>query len=327
MSPILTGFYSHHANHFHLVTQEPVLCTIILTISSRYHVLPGYGATSRGYLIHERLWNHCQHLLLRIVLGQEKGSKGKTRSLGTVEALLLLTEWHPRALHFPPPNDGWDSDLLFTVADGRDEIPRAPDTARGRWLVDVIDPAKRSDHMAWMLVGCAVSLAHELGVFDGHDSEHSHTQPEHVPGERRRNEQRVRLRRLLYVYIEQLSLRLGCRSITPQSLNHAITDRRASATTSTDHSVYWQTFIDAWIELTKLVKSASDTLFPSPSLTASLLNSGRYVNMIEHFQPLLSAWRDRNLSVSSKFASHQKSFYFPYSLLGELADGQQLTHP
>jgi hypothetical protein len=98
-----------------------MLTCIILTISSRYHTIPTIGGQSRGYLIHQRLWDHFQHLLMRLVLGQEKISKAKTRTLGTIEALLLLTEWHPRALYAPPASDGWDSDVLFTAKDRRDE--------------------------------------------------------------------------------------------------------------------------------------------------------------------------------------------------------------
>ncbi|KAJ6160200.1 hypothetical protein N7497_004737 [Penicillium chrysogenum] len=43
LSPILTDFYANHRYHYWLVTREPVLCSTILMISSRYHVLPGAG--------------------------------------------------------------------------------------------------------------------------------------------------------------------------------------------------------------------------------------------------------------------------------------------
>ncbi|KAK9571622.1 hypothetical protein V6Z79_001695 [Aspergillus fumigatus] len=95
LSPILTDFFASHHTHYWLITQEPVLCCTILMISSRYHTLPGPSGATRGFFIHNRLWQHCQHLILRIMLGQEKFSKAKTRHLGTVEALLLLSEWYP----------------------------------------------------------------------------------------------------------------------------------------------------------------------------------------------------------------------------------------
>src|ERR1700744_6377870 len=106
LSPILTNFYAHHDNHLRLVTHEPMLCCTILMISCRFHVLPGAGGTAKGYFLHNRLWKHCEHLILRIMLGQEKGTRTKARSLGSIEALLLISEWHPRSLHFPPESHG-----------------------------------------------------------------------------------------------------------------------------------------------------------------------------------------------------------------------------
>lgn len=38
------------------------------------------------------------------------------------ESFLLMTEWHPRFLHFPPRSDGWDVALL---------APDAPDVSEG----------------------------------------------------------------------------------------------------------------------------------------------------------------------------------------------------
>jgi hypothetical protein len=66
-------------------------------VSSRYHVLPGIGGLSRAHFIHARLWRYCEHLIQRITFGQEKFSAVKSRTLGTIKALTLMTEWHPRA--------------------------------------------------------------------------------------------------------------------------------------------------------------------------------------------------------------------------------------
>jgi hypothetical protein len=58
---------------------------------------------------------------MQLVLGLEEYLKAKTRTSGTIEVLLLLTEWYPRALNDPPPTDGWDSDTLLTVKDRREQ--------------------------------------------------------------------------------------------------------------------------------------------------------------------------------------------------------------
>lgn len=60
LSPILSDFYSHHSNHYTLIALDPFLCVTILMVSSRYNVLPGVGGATRGYFVHDRLWEQCQ---------------------------------------------------------------------------------------------------------------------------------------------------------------------------------------------------------------------------------------------------------------------------
>ncbi|EKG11279.1 hypothetical protein MPH_11624 [Macrophomina phaseolina MS6] len=296
LSPILTEYYADHANHYELVTKEPFLCCTILALSSRYHVLPGVGGASRGYFIHHRLWEHCQHLILRIMLGQEKSSTAKTRTVGSIEGLLLLSEWHPRALHFPPASDGWDAGLVAMAPEEHEEptCPEGNPSASNRWLEDVIEPARRSDRMSWMLLGCGLSLAHELGVFDHDESSKKDVPYEDRLEAKRKAARNSRARKLLYVFVEQLASRIGCTSMIPQSLSHTVLGRSFAGEVfpGANHS---EAFVSAWIELTKLVKSASDMLFPSASFTRQLLRSGRYIGLLEHFQPLLAQWRGRYL--------------------------------
>lgn len=306
LSPILSDFYSNHRNHYWLITQEPVLCCTILMISSRYHTLPGVGGASRGFFIHQRLWQHCQHLIMRVMLGQEKGSKAKTRTVGTIEALLVMSEWHPRSLHFPPDSDGWDSDLMIpdapNVIDDR-ESTATPDSASSRWLEDVIEPARRSDRMSWMLLGSGLTLAHELGVFDTDDSRtRSLISSPELDGQSHEsgiNFRRHRIRQLLYVFINQLASRLGCMSLMPQSLNHAVLAPLTSQ--NPNQGDEWQSFMLSWIELTKLAKSVTDMFFPSVNFTKQQLHSGRYIGLLDHFRPLLSQWRQKYLDTRREF--------------------------
>ncbi|KAB8265414.1 hypothetical protein BDV32DRAFT_158933 [Aspergillus pseudonomiae] len=235
LSPILTDFYNIPENHYWLVTQEPMLCCTILMISSRYHVLPGFGGTSRAYSIHNRLWQHYQHLLLRIMLGQEKLSKAKTRHVGSIEALLLMCEWYPRALNFPLENDGWDSDLILTEPDLRDPPASAEEIPMSdRWKEDVVEPTRRSDRMSWMLVSTALALAHELGIFRSDSGKRKDEYD--VTGMRsdagtylqQLEWRRRRLPSLLYVFAGMLASRLGCTPLVPEipvvDVSEGITD-------------------------------------------------------------------------------------------------------
>lgn len=307
LSPILTDFYANHQNHITLITREPVLCSTILMISSRYHVLPGAGGESRNFFIHHRLWQHCQQLTMRLIFGQEKSTKSKIRSLGTVEALLLMAEWHPRSLHFPPETDGWDDDLI-SMDPKPSEQSEHKDASANRWIEDMIEPSRRSDQMSWMLLGCALSLAHELGIFE--------TEEIDAPGDDQQWREQIKLRRqrvqrLLYVYINQLAWRIGCMSPIPQSLNHAVLGGRKPRGLSQPGST-WLIFMDSWIELTKLAQSVTDMFFPSAKFARQQLHSGRYVGLLEHFRPLLNQWKDKYLQPHSLDTAFYNDLFIEY---------------
>lgn len=307
LSPILTDFYANHQNHITLITREPVLCSTILMISSRYHVLPGPGGESRNFFIHHRLWQHCQQLTMRLIFGQEKSTKSKIRSLGTVEALLLMAEWHPRSLHFPPETDGWDDDLI-SMGPKSSAQSEHKDASADRWVEDMIEPSRRSDQMSWMLLGCALSLAHELGIFE--------TEEIDAPGDDQQWREQIKLRRqrvqrLLYVYINQLAWRIGCMSPIPQSLNHAVLGGRKPRGLSQPGST-WLIFMDSWIELTKLAQSVTDMFFPSAKFARQQLHSGRYVGLLEHFRPLLNQWKDKYLQPNSLDTAFYNDLFIEY---------------
>ena len=301
LSPILGDFYSHHENHYSLIALDPFLCVTILMISSRYNILPGVGGASRGYFVHDRLWEQCQRFIMKIMLGQVKPSKAQSRTIGSIEALLLLSEWHPRALHFPTAADGWDCELMIgannTTAEGAKLLEG--DTTSSRWLEDVIEPAKRSDRMSWMLMGSALSMAQELGLFEDHPNLEKDQRSYPKSSAEFLALRRIRARKLLYVLLEQLSWRLGCTSMIPQSLNHALMEK-IPVDSATGAVEQWQSFMSAWVELTKLARSVSDTIYPSAATTKSLLRTGRYIGLLEHFQPLLTSWRKKYLDPCSE---------------------------
>lgn len=284
-----------------------MLCCTIIMISCRFHVLPGAGGTAKGYFLHNRLWKHCEHLILRIMLGQEKGAQTRARSLGSMEALLLITEWHPRSLHFPPETHGWDADLLMrSVSDheletGEDDTQSADQEASpsAQWLEEVIEPSRRADRMSWMLLGCVVSLAHELRLYDaGSASDRAAPAAQGDVQDRK-----LRLKKLLYVFHTQLALRLGHISLMPTSLLHTINKTARPITVPVSKDQQWHLFMDAQLDLTKLFISISDVFFSSPASTRTLLLNGRYANHIANFQSLLTRWNEDHLQPQCKWPS------------------------
>ncbi|KAL2861509.1 hypothetical protein BJX68DRAFT_7090 [Aspergillus pseudodeflectus] len=301
LSPILTHFYADHRQHRELITCDPVLCCTILMLSSRYHILPGPGGESRNFFIHHRLWQHCQQLVTRLIFGQERASNSKLRRIGTIEALLLMSEWHPRSLHFPPESDGWDSDLIIKPPEHQGEDR----SSKNRFLEDMLEPARRSDQMSWMLLGAALSLSHELGIFETDNEKRSWSSGYEgfIPSDQIKL-RRQRVQRLLYVYINQLAWRIGCVSLMPQNLNHAILSRQTSKDLK-QYSVQWLEFMDSWIDLTKLAKSVTDMFFPSVEFARQQLHNGRYIDLLDHFRPLLLKWKEEHLRPEAL----QRQFY------------------
>jgi hypothetical protein len=238
-------------------------------------------------------------LLLRITLGQEKISKAKTRTIGSVEALILMSEWHPRALQFPPETDGWDSDFLMTNQDIRDppcfneEIP-----VSSRWREDVVEPTKRFERMSWMVLNSALALAHELGVFDSGARLARQDDLVGLDAERYLEYLEVRRQRLpslLFTFINALSSRIGCTSPMPSDVGISMPETRTSLQ-SIDRD--WLLFMTAWIELMKLTTSVTDTLFPLINVSSTTGSSDTFIPVLERKQVRLASWQQRYLDIS-----------------------------
>ncbi|KAL2675646.1 hypothetical protein Neosp_011836 [[Neocosmospora] mangrovei] len=200
LSPVIVDQFRSHSAHTQLVHEEAMLCCTILTIASRFFMLPGAGGTSRSHNIHQRLWSHCEMLIKRILLGQEKTSTAKTRAIGTVESLMLISDWHPRALHFPPETDGWDALLISPGYDPVNRRRMNDEAPLIRWKDDVFEPAKRANRMSWMLLGMANNLAYELGVISSQRPETSRSTELQII-------RSLRAQKLLYVYLTQTATR------------------------------------------------------------------------------------------------------------------------
>jgi hypothetical protein len=149
-----------------------------------------------------------------------------------------------------------------------------------------------------MLLGGALTLGHELDLFDDENDAGSEATDETTTLSfadylllRRR-----RLKRLLFVYISQLASRIGCR--LPKTPFH---DTILSTMDAPDSMLdrKWHKHVTSWIELSRLVRTSSEFLFPSKAVTRELLQSGRYREFLDHFQPLLSRWLEAYLQESS----------------------------
>lgn len=247
MTPVSPPTFRSPGSHTTLLTEEPILAVTLLTIASRYYSIRTTGGHCRSHAIHEELWRYLRRMVERCLWGQEAfgggfcGSgadesqtsstapwrglrKGSLRTLGTIESLMILTEWHPRALHFPP-EEAIDELMLpsreFHMSDSTDDdvVARPGGNVGGQRIESWLEPAWRSDRMCWMLLSNALGLAYELGVFDDIDellAANAITRPEYEDEAYRLRA--MRIKRLLLIYLTQLAGRLGWTNMVPESI-------------------------------------------------------------------------------------------------------------
>lgn len=340
-----------------------MLTIAMLTIASRYVKLPGPGGQTRSFMIHERLWNYLQGMITCMFWGQEQfgggfcgagtrrlgqtnAIKGGLRTLGTIErfercsrirkhmtltgslSLLLLNEFHPRSMHFPPRDD--DDEILAPADDdpnnGPTHDPSADEAVSGGdpTIANWSEPALRSDRICWSLIGTSYVLAYELGIFgtysDGVQSADGRVKRGGgSPGYCRRAD---RIERLLYVFVVQAAGRFGLPTMYSDDINRFtlaslhnvslpgapsvkdssdITDKLAVGSPLSPDAVDKTQLL--WVELMVIMRTCNDQLFTTKDQTATLIQSGGYVLCLQELQPLLHSWYRRFENLEGKRVS------------------------
>ncbi|KAK2605304.1 hypothetical protein N8I77_008153 [Diaporthe amygdali] len=332
LTPISPPTFQDPATHLTLLTEEPILTVTLLCIASRYRKLPGTGGISRANAIHEQLWTYLRGMIERVIWGQEAfgggfcGSgadesqtsstapwrglrKGSLRTFGTIESLMILTEWHPRALHFPP-SEAVDELMIPAYdsgppADGQDGNNNPAVGVGGRRVESWLEPAWRSDRMCWMLLTAAMGLGYELGVFDNIEElleTGAISRPEYEEESYRLRAHRIK--RLILIYLSQLAGRLGWTNMVPESLRRQASLNRPSSVEGTTPGTNISTvsfnyipdlelddqIIQCWAGISNAMHSGNERLFRSRQHTTEIIQSGKYIELLKEFQPMLQAW-------------------------------------
>ena len=301
MTPVDVTDFRQPRRHLALLTEEPVLAVAILTISSRYMPLSGRSAETRSHKIHERLWASLMEQIQRLFWGQEQFGGGFTgagvsrvresasgqitwpgslRTLGTIEALLLLSDWQPRSLHFPPDDD--DNHLLNVNYDKLPAHLTSNGTTAHNPSLDALpfaswlEPAWRSDKMCWMLMGLAQALSLELGVFDPNEAEGTGLVAQ------REQQRKKRIRRMVLVYVAQISGRNGIPNVLRPSEWAPDIDYRTASPIDQMQGL--------WVEIASIMNRANREIFQSRQFTRDLTQGHAYRESIATFAPLLESW-------------------------------------
>ncbi|OAP55556.1 hypothetical protein AYL99_10529 [Fonsecaea erecta] len=294
-SPAAPEYYAHHSRHHLLIEEEPILTITILMIGSRYRKWTGPAAASRSCVVHDRLWRYLQGMISRLFWfednfvgeftslsdpsssmqkrGQESVRSIRFRTLGTCEALLLVLDWHPRALHFPPIDDDTTSIVITETPSTRNPSKSSGEYETGAghlWLA-------RSGHLCRSMLSTVSMLATELGFFDGKEGPSTYYSEYRddlyrAPSTRQRAQS---LQYLIWIYAtQQQTGPPSWRISTPTPSALRIESHLDNAT-------------ECWVRVATLVKRADEALFRSQRYTQKIIRNGQYISIMQSFQPLL----------------------------------------
>ncbi|KAE8420568.1 hypothetical protein BDV36DRAFT_293222 [Aspergillus pseudocaelatus] len=286
--PVIPLCYQHQSTHASLVMEEPLLTICLVTIASRYHPLSGAHGEIRSERVHWKVWKILQRLLQSALWGTTA-----TRSLGTISAMLLLIEWHVKAIN--NPTDFADDDIA-----GFGDEYRGPSGANSGGSSssfgypnyrattsmekrNIVAPAYRSNKMSWMLLSNAIALAHEGHCFQ---------EGVHVPNHSSASEViKQEWNRLICVFLyfadEHLSTRMGLESLLPDQSRAIVQDRLAlNFASSLPNNTAWEDYF----ELTVITRKAREFIHS----TRQIDYTSGFSELLPHLKSLdrgLSRWK------------------------------------
>ncbi|KAF5555752.1 C6 transcription factor [Fusarium mexicanum] len=288
LSPVLPNDEVGYQTHRDLALHKPLLCCAVLSISSRYHSPSGLGGTTRGIILHEALWEQYSSMIQQLATGPYfQLIQGDAQVNSTLQAILLMVEWKPRAVHHPSHKALWP-EYVSVPQQGALTPENHQSSLIGTSSTCVIQSGHISDNMSWMLLSCALGLVHRRLRHGNASSVTAATQ-----GENDMVSESLHLRKLLYIFVEQLSLRLGCEPITTTSLSRAVASRTYSPSNSYKGSSGHQA-MNMWIELTQLQRLVSDILSATIDVEDEVVQQ-RHSEHLNYLEEQLSRWRETYL--------------------------------
>ncbi|KAF5532855.1 d-lactate dehydrogenase (cytochrome) [Fusarium mexicanum] len=254
LKPVVPSYYRDRATYGQLVAEEPLLVVCLVTLSSRYFPLPGGHGEIRSERIHWQAWRILQRSLQSVMWGSTT-----TRSLGAIASMLLLIDWHVKAIN-NPSNFTEGEDEVHDVADSHGFKPSSNNidslTGQRRYgmvslmeRLNIISPAYRSNKMSWTLLSNAIALAHEGCCFQNESSSSRFT-PSSMDSVRK--EWNGLLCVFIYFADEVLATRLGLEPLLPEKSRQIVKDRFATTfTESLPDSHLWEGYFELSIETRK----------------------------------------------------------------------------
>ncbi|KAF5553733.1 ARO80-positive transcription regulator of ARO9 ARO10 [Fusarium phyllophilum] len=289
LKPVVPSYYRDRATYSQLVTEEPLLVVCLVTLSSRYFPLPGDHGEIRSERIHWQAWRILQRALQSVMWGSTT-----TRSLGAIASMLLLIDWHVKAINNPSDftegedevHDHADSHGFKLSSNNTDSL-----TGQRRYgmvslmeRLNIVSPAYRSNKMSWSLLSNAIALAHEGCCFHN-ESSSSRFIPSNLDSVRK--EWNGLLCVFIYLADEGLATRLGLEPLWPEKSRQIVKDRFATTfTESLPDSHLWE----GHFELSMETRKGRDFLLSLKSRDGSFSN----LDLVPHLERLrrgLHRWK------------------------------------
>ncbi|KAF5615100.1 ARO80-positive transcription regulator of ARO9 and ARO10 [Fusarium sp. NRRL 52700] len=254
LKPVIPSYYRDRATYGQLVAEEPLLVVCLVTLSSRYFPLPGNHGEIRSERIHWQAWRILQRSLQSVMWGSTT-----TRSLGAIASMLLLIDWHVKAINNPSDfTEGEDEVHNHADSNGHKPSSNNIDSLTGQRQygmvslmerLDIVSPAYRSNKMSWSLLSNAIALAHEGCCFNN-ESSSSRFAPSNLDSIRK--EWNGLLCVFIYIADESLATRLGLEPLLPEKSRQIVKDRFATTfTESLPDSQLWEGYFELSIETQK----------------------------------------------------------------------------
>ncbi|KAL7763900.1 hypothetical protein ACKLNR_007258 [Fusarium oxysporum f. sp. zingiberi] len=254
LKPVVPSYYRDMSTYGQLVAEEPLLVVCLVTLSSRYFPLPGDHGEIRSERIHWQTWRILQRSLQSVMWGSTT-----TRSLGAIAAMLLLIDWHVKAINNPTDfTEGEDEAHGYADGDGFKLSPNNTDSLTGQRRygmvslmekLNIVSPAYRSNKMSWSLLSNAIALAHEGCCFQ-HESLGSRVASSNLDSIKK--EWNGLLCVFIYLADEGLATRLGLEPLLPEKSRQVVKDRFATTfAESLLDSHLWEGYFELSIETRK----------------------------------------------------------------------------
>ncbi|EKG09433.1 Fungal Zn binuclear cluster domain containing protein [Macrophomina phaseolina MS6] len=293
MYPLADQKYTFARHRALLIAQEPFLCTTILAITSRYTWFQTGNFSSKATEVHTATYKYVQAEFQRFLWGSGRGRCTEIATLGLIESIMLMVEWHPRSMDLNTP--AGDISGSYGLAQyGYDDVPRTSDRSFEAEMRQAWNTFKPVNTTSWWLLCIAINLADGIGLHQVITTGIDHLRNEN-------HTRRARVHEFLVSLVWERSFRLSRKCM----LNHPSDTPKQIFVCSDAEPL--DEILESRAELYRLIRLVENTIYPNPRHTADIIATGDYHSTVNDFCSLLNGWKtrfDRVKGVSPPLAKH-----------------------